>query len=203
MARLGDARRVDARGDDPDFLAAIGQHLAPRIDDQRMAVALAPGRVLAPLRRREDKAAILNRAGAQQHMPVRPAGRYREHRRYGEEIGSGLRQRAIEVREAHIVADTHAEPAPRRLGDDRPAPGTIGVALAIALAAWQVDVEHVDLVVARDDLARAIDEERAVGEPLLAFDGAGLASGIDDQRAEQEPDAQLPRQFAHAGEERV
>src|SRR5439155_8341541 len=79
----------------------------------------------------------------------------------------------------------------------------IGGALAIALAAGQVDVEHVDLVVAGDDPARGVDEERAVSQPLLAFGGTGLAGRIDDQGAEQEPDTELARQLAHAGEERV
>src|ERR1700693_558232 len=62
--------RIDSRGDDPGFLAAIGQHLAPRVDNQRVAVALAAGSVLAPLRRREHEAAILDCPGAQQHMPM-------------------------------------------------------------------------------------------------------------------------------------
>ena len=39
----------------------------------------------------------------------------------------------------------------------------VAARLAIALAAFEIDVEHVDLVVARDDLAAAVDQERAVG----------------------------------------
>ena len=60
-----------ARADDADAFSAIGEHLAPRIDDQRVAIAAPPAGVLAPLRRREDEAAVLDRPGAQQHMPMR------------------------------------------------------------------------------------------------------------------------------------
>src|SRR6266480_6129411 len=114
-------------------------------------------------------------------MPMRLAGWHRKYRRNGQEIGAGLRKRAVEMREAHIVADRHPEPAPRGLGDDGPAARTIGVALAVALAARQIDVEHVDLVVAGDDRALGIDQEGPVGEPLLPRIGAGLAGWIDHE----------------------
>src|ERR1051326_903315 len=100
-------------------------------------------------------------------MPMRFAGRHRKDRRNGEEIRAGLRQCAVEMREAHIVADRHAEPTPRRLRDERPAAGPGVVALWIALATRQIDVEHVDLVVAGDEAALRVDQEWAVGEPLL------------------------------------
>ena len=128
---------------------------------------------------------------------MRPPGRHRKDRRHGQKIGAGLRQRAVEMREAHIVAHGHAEPAPRRLGDDRMPAGTVGVALAVAFAARQVDVEHVDLVVARDDRAARVDQKRAVRQPVLLRGSLRLAGRVDDQRTEQQPRPGLARQLAH------
>src|SRR5665213_871217 len=49
---------------------------------------------------------------AQQDMPMRAAGRHGEGRRHGEEIGARLGQRAIQMREAQIVADAEPGDAP-------------------------------------------------------------------------------------------
>ena len=46
--------------------------------------------------------------------------------------------------------------------------GPVVAQLAIALAVGEIDVEHVDLVVARDDLALRIDQEGAVRRALSA-----------------------------------
>jgi hypothetical protein len=56
--------------------------------------------------------------------------------------------------------------------------GAVVARLAVALAAREIDVEHVDLVVARDDLAARIDQEGAVG---------GLVGRDLDGRSRHEP----------------
>ena len=60
-AHLGNSRGIDTRADDADTFAGVGEHLAPGIDDQRVAIAAPPGGVLAPLRRGKDEAAVLDR----------------------------------------------------------------------------------------------------------------------------------------------
>src|SRR5207244_2615722 len=121
-------------------LAAIGENLAPRVDNQRVAVAFAAAGVLAPLRWCQDESAVLDRPRPQQNMPMSSPGRHREDTRDTEEIGAGLRQRPVQMREADVVADAHPEPAPWRLGDGGLTAGAVGVAFAIAFAAWQVDI---------------------------------------------------------------
>src|SRR5262249_16816685 len=100
-----------------------------------------------------------------------------------------------------------AESAPRCLGDDRASARLVGVALAIAFAAGQVDVEHVDLVVARDNAALRIDQEGAVGEPLLAPGllkvGAGLAGRVHTERTDKDPGPRLACQVAPTTEKRI
>ncbi len=153
--------------------------------------------MLAPLRRREDEAAILDGARAHQHMPMGAAGRHREGRRDRQEIGAGLRQGAIELREAQVVAHGHAEHAPGQCGEHRRLAGTERVRFAVALAAGELDIEHVDLVVALRDRAVGGDEEGSVGEPLVAI----LAA--HHRRSQQQPGAGLARELAEGGEHRV
>ena len=127
-----------------------------------MAEGVAAVLVMAALRGCEHEGRVLDRARAHQHVPVRLAGLLGEGRRDRQERRAGLGERAVERRKAQVVADGHAEPAPWQIGDHRKIAGTIVARLAIALAVGEVDVEHVDLVVARDDLAPAIDQEGTV-----------------------------------------
>ena len=135
---------------------------------------------------------------------MRPPGRHREDRRHGEEIGAGLRQRAVEMRKADIVAHAHAEPAPRRLGDDRLPAGAVGVALAIALAARQIDVEHVDFVVARDDRAardRSGTSGSRAGSRRVRRPGSPAGSMTSEPSSSHAPVSRAKSRIA--GEERV
>jgi len=84
---------------------------------------------------------------------MRFAGRHREGRGDRQEIGAGLGERPIKMREPQIVAHRHPEDAPRRLGQHRAAPGAEGVAFPVALAAGEIDVEHVNLIVAGNHCA--------------------------------------------------
>src|ERR1035437_6601006 len=80
-----------------------------------MAEGLAPVLVLAALCGGEHEAAVLDGAGADQHMPMRLAGLLGESRRDREHGGAGLRQRAVERRETQVVADRQSQPAPRQI----------------------------------------------------------------------------------------
>ncbi len=124
-----------------------------------MAESFAAVLVPAPLRSGEYEAAVFDRAGALQNMPMRFAGLPGKGRRDGEERGAGFGKRAIERREAQIVTDGEAESAPRQVGDDRQFAGPVIVGFAVTLAAGEIDIEHVDLVVACDHVALAVDQE--------------------------------------------
>ena len=140
----------------------------------------------AGLRGGKDEAAGLDRARTQQHVPMRLAGLAREGRRHGDEGGAALGQRAVERREAHVVADRQPDPAPGQVGDHGRLARLVIGGLAIALAAGQIDIEHMDLVVAGEQIAVRPDQERAV-------DGA-LRRKAQRQRADMEMDIQFRRQ---------
>ena len=105
-----------------------------------------------------------------------------------------LGQRPVEGGKAHVVADRQAEQAPRRLREHGPLAARIGGRFAPALAAGQVDVEEVDLVVGGDDVAVGIDDEGAVGD---------LVAGAHGDRADMHDDAPLAGDLAQGGEGRV
>src|SRR6266581_9765669 len=118
-----------------------------------MAESRASVLVQAALRSGEYIAAVLDGARPDQDVPVGLAGLLGKRCRNGDEGGPGLRERAIERGKAQVVADRQPQPAPWQIGRDRGLAGLEAVRLAIALATGEVDVEHVDLVVARNDLA--------------------------------------------------
>src|ERR1700734_2790241 len=96
-------------------------------------------------------------------MPVRLAGLLGKGRRDSKKRSTRLRQRPVERGKAQVVADGQAQFAPRQVGGDGNLAGAVVPRLAVAFAVGQIDVEHVNLVVTRDDVAVAIDEERTVG----------------------------------------
>src|SRR6185312_11984775 len=109
-------------------------------------------------------------------------------------VGVGLGKPREQPGKAQVVADGEPEPAHRSPVDqDHALAGGIDVGFAPALARGQVDVEQVELVVPRTDLALAVDYEPAVGD--LAF--------IDQhrERADVNPDAVPPGGFAAAFED--
>src|SRR4029450_4243082 len=131
-----------------------------------MTECLAPALMLAALRGREHETTVLDGARANEHMPVRFAGLAGKRRWNADEGCAVFRQRAVERWEAQVVAHGQSEPTPRQVGDDADLGRPVAARLPIALAFRQVDVEHMDLVVARDDLALRIDQERAVRRPV-------------------------------------
>ena len=68
---VGNAREVDVGETDAGLLAHVEQHLAPRIDHERMAEGVAAVLVVPDLRRGDDEQPSLDRARAKQNMPMR------------------------------------------------------------------------------------------------------------------------------------
>ena len=174
----------------------LGQDLAPGRDDEAVAVGLPAALVLAGLRRGKDEAAVLDGAGAHQHMPVRRAGLARERGRDGQEIRAGLGQRAIEVGKAQIVADGQAQRTPGQLGQHAGVcrPGS----------SWTRDSSRRPAVrtsnmwilskrASTSPLGR--DQQRAVGDLAVAEQ--------DGHRADVQPDAELAREAAEVGDRRI
>ena len=118
------------------------------------------------LGRREHEAAGLDGPRTQQRMPMRFPGLAGEGGRHREECGAAFRKRAVERRKAQIVADRQPNPAPRQVGDHGGLARLVIGRFAITLAAFQIDVEHVDLVVAREHVALGPDQEGAVDRLL-------------------------------------
>src|SRR5215467_9820881 len=124
-----------------------------------MTKGRAPVLVRSALCGGEHITAVLNRASPDQHVPMRLAGLLGERGRNGDEGAVRFGERPIERGEAQVIADRQAEPTPRQIGGDRALSWSEAVRLAVALAAGEIDVEHMDLVIARHDLARRIDQE--------------------------------------------
>ncbi|MGY4437948.1 hypothetical protein ACVW04_000730 [Bradyrhizobium sp. LM2.3] len=166
-ARGLDLGRIDPGHDDARLDIALGEDLAPGIDDQRMAIGLALVLMQAGLRGGEDEAAGLDRACTQQHVPMRFTGLAGEGRGHRDEVCAALGQRAVERGEAHVVADRQPDAAPGQVGDHGGLARLVIGGFAITLAVRQLDVEHVDLVVAREHTALGPDQEGAVDRFLL------------------------------------
>ena len=73
----------------------LGKNVPPGRYNQRVAICSAAIRMRAALRRRDDKAASLDGAGAQQHMPVRAPAWKCKGRRHHDDAGPSLGKRAV------------------------------------------------------------------------------------------------------------
>ena len=93
--------------------------------------------------------------------------------RNGKHPGTRVREVAVEIRKPKVVANGHAELGPGRLGEHCLGAGLVCLRLAIRFTAIQVDVEHMDFVVARLHRAIGADQHRPVGELWPA----GVVSG--------------------------
>src|SRR5690242_715899 len=115
--------------------------------------------VRTALRSRKNKAAVFDRAAADEDMPMCFAGLFGEcgwDRQHG---SAGFSEGTVERGETQVVAYGHADASPWDVGQHRQFAGPVVPRLAIALAALKVDVKHMNLVVAREDVALGIDEE--------------------------------------------
>jgi len=142
--------------------------------------------VLADLVGGDHERLVLDRAGAQQDLPVLPRGGERERGRHEQDPRAADGEDPVELGKAQVVTDAHAElDALRRLGDDELLAGRLVLGLAVGGPA-HLDIEHVDLAV--DGLLLAVGPEVHGG--VGAAVGAGDALG---DRARDEVDAELAR----------
>ena len=104
-ADLAEAAGVDFGDRHTGLAASIGQNHAPGIDDHGVAVGLAAIVVNAGLGGRNHVSGVFDGAGLNQYLPVVLAGVGRKGRRHKQHLSSGFRQMAVELREAHVIAN--------------------------------------------------------------------------------------------------
>src|SRR5271170_5045637 len=136
---------IDRRDDDALLIGGAGNHASPRTDDHRIAVVAVAVDVGAELSRCDHIRLVLDRAGAQQGLPMRLAGGEGERARDSDNLCAGESEAAIEFREAKVIADAESDRAERsRAGDDLGA-GEFGVGFAHRYATREVDVKQMNL----------------------------------------------------------
>src|SRR5262245_10229887 len=150
---------VKISNNDGSMNAAFGNDLAPWRYDEAVAVGLATALVFAGLRGGQDKASVLNGAGADQHVPMRLAGRLGEGGGNGQEIGTGLGQGAIKLRKAQVIANRQTQDPPRELGQHTLIAGRIILRFPIGLAVGKGNIKHVYLVEARHNYPAGREQE--------------------------------------------
>ena len=133
-ARLAIGQRRDRRADGAHALAvelrhadalAVArrrEHEAPRVDDQRAAVGRAAG-PRAVLVRRHDVALVLDRPRPEEHLPVVAARLLREAGRHRQQLGARDGERAVQLREAQVVADGQPTGQPATVASTASSPG--------------------------------------------------------------------------------
>jgi two-component system cell cycle response regulator len=126
-----------------------------------------------------DPALGLDRAGAQQYLPMILAGLQREVGGHQDRLRPHLAQRDELLGEAHVVADGQAPFHAAGLDTDQPIPRAIQRAFAITGTVGAGDVEQMDLAVTRDLPPLRIEQQRGV-EQLVPCPGAAL---LDDRAA--------------------
>jgi hypothetical protein len=144
----------------------------------------------------DDVKAGFNRPRAKQSVPMRLSRGHGEGRWHRDHVRVRLGDAREQHRKPKVIADGEAElPYRRAVDDHRPFAGAIDRRLAPALAGRKVDVEQMDLVVARLDPAGAVDHEAAVGDLAVP--------GQHREGPEVNPDVVLARGLAAGGEDAV
>src|SRR4029450_8325659 len=157
-----------------------------------MAISVPVVLMLAGLRRSKDEAAIFNGAATDKDVPMRFTSLLGECRVNRQHRSACFGQRTIERGKPQIVTYCKAKSAPRQVREHSLFARAVVARLAIAFAVRKIDVEHVNLVITRRNIALRIDKERAIGR--------ALGRKTDRQRAYMNVDAKLTRQFAQCGE---
>ena len=193
LPHLGLALEVELGGDERLGVRRLGQHHAPRVDDHRPPARAVAARVLADLVGGDHERLVLDRAGAQEHLPVVARGGERERGGHGDHARAAHREDAVQLGEAQVVADRQAElDAVGGLRQHDLLAAVLVLGLAVRAPA-DLDVEHVDLAVDRADFAVGADVHRGVGALLAPGDALR-------DRAGHEVDAELPRGRARPGQ---
>src|SRR5262245_37051137 len=124
-----------------------------------MTVCVSAIFVSTALRCGKYKTAIFDSPCPHKYVPVRFTGLFRE-RGWDRQHGcAAFGQCSVERGKAQVVAYRKAKAAPRQIRQHRQLAGTIVARLAVAFAPGKIDVEHVDLVVARRDVALWINQK--------------------------------------------
>ena len=82
------------------------------------------------------------------------------------ERGAAFGECAVERGKAYVVADRESDAAPRQVRDHGGLARLVIGGFAVAFAAGQIDIEHMDLVVAGEHIAVRPDQERPVDGTL-------------------------------------
>jgi len=151
---------------------------------------------MTDLGRGNDEQSRLDRARPEQCMPVRLSGGNSEGGRDGNDISTRFGDARKQGGEPQVVANGETELADRgAVDDDRVLAGAVDGRLAPALAGREVDVEQVDLVVARLHMAGAVDDEAAVRHFSIVDE--------DRERPQVNPYPMLARGIAASSEDEV
>ena len=134
LARLGSSWRIRARRsrsrsarDQADAVDGLGDDGAPGVDDHAVAEAAHARIVIAGLAGRDHVALVLDRPGAQQHLPVVPTGVGGERGRHQEHPGAGDRPAAGRARGSAGRSRSTGRPGhPRRRRSRRRCPARPG-----------------------------------------------------------------------------
>src|SRR5690242_6262164 len=102
-AHVGNARPIDVAHDDSGTVLMLRDDYAPGIDEHRMAPGTPSAGMRSALRRGQDVALIFDCTRAKERLPMRRSGWNGEGR--GHDDQSQVRERAIELRKANVVAD--------------------------------------------------------------------------------------------------
>src|SRR5260370_19215330 len=108
-------------------------------------------------------------------MPVRPTRGLGESRWYRENGRPYLREGPIELRKPHVIADGQAEFGPRQVGHDGFAAACNRVRFPVSFSRGQIDIEEMDLAVARSNPTAWVKKKR----PICSH----LWSGFDRERS--------------------
>ena len=179
----GDARpdgfeivQVNTGRGEARFVLGLGDHVTPGVDNHRVAPSgprLVALDMAANLVGRDDIALSLDRAGAQQNLPMVFAGLQSEGRRDHYQLGAGFGQGAVKLAKSQVVANGTADfHLAGVVGHDLCTAGDY-VRFAIFLAIGGGDVKAVDLAVARQLGPLPVEGDRGVVEVIAgAFEEA-------------------------------
>ena len=158
----------------------MGDDCAPRVDDHGVAPGLAAILVAAALGRGEHPRACLDGTRAQQHLPMSLPGGTGEGAGHRQHTRPRLGEQAVEIGEAQVVADREPDDSRCGGGDHGTVAGFVVRRLLPALSAADLDIEHVDLVVARLQLTLRTEEAGAVDRAAVRSEqGERAAQQID------------------------
>ena len=151
----------------------------------------------AGLCRGQNPRAAFDRAGAQQAVPMRGPRDRRKRRRIDQNLRPGLHQRPRQMTKAHVVTSGHTQPETRHIGHHGTGAGPIASGFAIGLAFANLHIEHMDLVVARANVAIRPDQKLPVGKASVRV------VRLDRERSDQQPDTMRRRLRPQSGQRDV